>query len=324
MTDGNRRCVFCNSSGALTKEHVFPQWIWRQHGVGQPPSKYVDAGPARFAETYLMDGEGPAAQILEPVNSKPILHATGIIVRSVCQSCNNGWMSVLEVRMAEVLHLLKSGRTWRPTVNELALVIRWTVKTVALLECAEPEIQLIPEEVFRAIREGSDAPGSWYLGLARVPKAAGFDMKSSPLHRSSVSADSPSTTLDGATRFASGYLLMLADLLIIVRYSPYEVRPPARLDHDLVKHRRGRPVTLAASTAGRPIKMKSLPLLSEDDIEDFAYWGHPRSAHGAMTLLGNGSQQWIGPLLTADPAHLAHGAADYELVDVRFTSLDDF
>lgn len=309
-----RTCVFCGSSGSLTREHVYPQWIWREHGEGRPPAKVIHEGPSRYAEGFTFDADGVTGQTHSPVNNKPVLHATGVIVRSVCRDCNNGWMSSLEVEMASTLRRIKSGKTWRPTVEEIAAFRRWVAKTVILLECAEPEIQLAPTEVFQAVREGTALPGSWYVGLARVGSDDAFDMMASPVHRTLRVGDAPLAQSDGSNRFATGSLIILAGLMIIVRYSPYEVRPPARLDHDLVKHRRGRPVALDPAAAKRPVKFRTLPRMTEDDIDDFAYWGHAVTPSGGMTLLGSGDVRWIGQIATARPEELLFDIdGDYKL-----------
>ncbi len=76
-----RACVFCRRTGYISAEHVFPQW----------------------SREYLREAEG------EGTHTRKILHTDGqisetshkgdpatITVKTVCQTCNNGWTSRLE------------------------------------------------------------------------------------------------------------------------------------------------------------------------------------------------------------------------------------
>lgn len=300
-----RTCVFCHQSGALTKEHVYPQWIWRQYGQGKRPSKYVDEGPSRFLESTARGAEDFVHQFLLPANNKPNLHPTGLAAKAVCGPCNNGWMSALETRFSEIISSLKSGRTWRPSAENIRDFRRWALKTILLYEQAEPEIKLANAAAYAAVHQDVESPGTFYLGLARVGGEYAFSIFGAPLATSTADPDLLMATNASGIKFATGFVIGIAGILLIARYSPYETRKPARLDHDFVRRHGGAPVTLADSTRGRPIQVRGLPYFSEEEIDDFRYWGHPRNLIRAFSLLGSGSERWIGQTFTAEPDELA-------------------
>lgn len=299
---GVRRCVFCRREGGLTKEHVFPQWIWREHGAGRVPPKIINEGPSRSIENFWGGVDGPVGQFLTPGNDKPTLHATGMIVRAVCGACNNGWMSDLETEVIPIVRKVVSGRIWRPRSAEVQTLRRWAVKTALMLECAEPEIALATPEVYDAIFRNVEPPGSWYFGMARVTSENAFDLAVCPVVRTSGPAEN--VIMGGVSEiYMTEYMMMLARLFLIVRYSPHELRPPARLDHDLIKHPRGRPVTLNEAVVGRPVKLRELPLMHSEHLTDLTYWGHSTSPYGGMMLLGCEGDTWVGQLGLAQPEH---------------------
>jgi hypothetical protein len=65
-------CLFCDSSSG-SREHLWPKWIHER----------VDFGPLKM-DRYK------SAQIIIPDPQ--------ITVKTVCEKCNNGWMSDLETK----------------------------------------------------------------------------------------------------------------------------------------------------------------------------------------------------------------------------------
>ena len=106
-----RTCVFCGGTGKMSAEHVFPQW----------------------SREYLREVEGKGT------HTRKILHGDGRIsarshkadpatatVKTVCASCNNGWMSRLESEaMPFLLSMIKGHRRTYYDAGK-ALIARWT------------------------------------------------------------------------------------------------------------------------------------------------------------------------------------------------------
>ncbi len=106
-------CVFCGVDGPLSREHVWPEWV-RPYLSPEEPGTHtrtvIRAGEPEQQRTY---SSGPAS----------------ITVRSVCASCNNGWMSDLEV--AAKPHVLRMilGKPTSLAGGVRDTVARWAVKT---------------------------------------------------------------------------------------------------------------------------------------------------------------------------------------------------
>jgi hypothetical protein len=116
-----RRCIFCEGTGRLTREHVIPQWMtdvlpeqlpWRgqdQTVVLLPP----DSPPSSMD---LGHREAP-----ERFNASTI--------RAVCGSCNSGWMSTLEGSAQDALTSLVRGERRALEIPTIELVASWAIKT---------------------------------------------------------------------------------------------------------------------------------------------------------------------------------------------------
>lgn len=115
-------CLFCEEplhSGTRSKEHVLPRWLLREFGVEDS-----------MIEPTWMD----ARNKFKPRNQRRQV-ASSLVHGHVCGSCNNGWMSALEVAVTSTLLDLARGRN---TVDQLdptqrVTLARWAVKTAAVL-----------------------------------------------------------------------------------------------------------------------------------------------------------------------------------------------
>lgn len=120
-------CLFCGAKGAgvLTNEHVVPQWLLRH--LGLPTDDQLFQGVASTATQTLVQ---PAR-----------VHASVNFVQGhVCQECNNGWMSRLEVAATPILiSLIDRQRTTESLAAEERLTVsKWVVKTAYMLSWAAP------------------------------------------------------------------------------------------------------------------------------------------------------------------------------------------
>jgi len=92
-----RTCLFCDST-ALTREHIWPDWIVKL----LPNEKGFRAG--RDAHTYPLGQSVPDSAY--QWWKKSSLEQQ---VRAVCGDCNNGWMSKIEQRTVPILTPLLNG-----------------------------------------------------------------------------------------------------------------------------------------------------------------------------------------------------------------------
>lgn len=103
-------CAFCGSTEPLTREHVFGQWVSK---IG------LDLNPVQHRA-------GPLNGLPRDMGEQAPFRQT---VKSFCASCNNGWMSRLEVAAQRVLTPLILGGSATITPADQAVIATWVQKT---------------------------------------------------------------------------------------------------------------------------------------------------------------------------------------------------
>jgi len=95
-------CVFCGNP-AGSREHIWPKWLLARK----------DFGPFR----------------LKRAGSPDVVLNTELTTKSVCQACNNGWMSKLEAEVKPILEPIFEGHTVSLTIQQQHLIAIWMTKT---------------------------------------------------------------------------------------------------------------------------------------------------------------------------------------------------
>jgi len=115
-----RRCLFC-SSNANSLEDAWPHWVTDQ--FKRPRSVEVQAERRGIK--------------LKPWH----VHQPTLTVRCVCRSCNNGWMSQLEVQAQRFLQPLLVGDSCDLETEGQATLALWSLKTAMVLEALDQPLQ---------------------------------------------------------------------------------------------------------------------------------------------------------------------------------------
>ncbi|MFZ0173011.1 MAG: hypothetical protein WAL04_15110 [Acidimicrobiales bacterium] len=137
-------CVFCGSSGPMTGEHVFGDWLNR---IG------LDVQKARTVA-------GPLNRIGRDLGVSARFNQT---VRDVCADCNNGWMSDLESVAKRVLTPFVLGQPAEVDEGDRGAIAAWVQKTALVA-------MLVSSSEDRA--SGYGLPTSEYHALYRLQKVA--------------------------------------------------------------------------------------------------------------------------------------------------------
>lgn len=103
-------CAFCGSVEPLTREHIFGKWVSK---IG------LDLSPVPHRA-------GPLNGLPRDIGLQPPYRQT---VKDSCSSCNNGWMSQLEVTAQRVLTPLILGKPVVIAPQDQALITMWAQKT---------------------------------------------------------------------------------------------------------------------------------------------------------------------------------------------------
>lgn len=121
--------MFCGQTGKMTKEHAWPQWLGRDATV-EPRRHTYTSGFHRSDDDTLTEKPNQAVHRNGSVLTQ--------VVREVCATCNNGWMSRLEEGARPLLE-----RLWAPSyplgtttfaAADVATVAAWATKTAWINE----------------------------------------------------------------------------------------------------------------------------------------------------------------------------------------------
>lgn len=135
------RCIFCGSIAARSKEHVWPLWL----------QEAVDAQDHVAAWVHR--------SIVGGAVSRRVQNTASIVLGQVCSSCNNGWMSELESRVAPIVQaLLREVSSTTLSAEDAGLLALWAFKTAIALNAASNYRRIVPDEHFRLLYSNREVP----------------------------------------------------------------------------------------------------------------------------------------------------------------------
>jgi hypothetical protein len=113
-------CIFCGQDRKRSREDVFPKWL---HPLF----------PLLGEAEYLRRLVSPSSR---DEHRRPASSVFDVIVRDICTTCNNGWMSQLEQQVKPILMpmLLDQSRTL--TAPEQHTLAMWATKTALTMQGA--------------------------------------------------------------------------------------------------------------------------------------------------------------------------------------------
>jgi hypothetical protein len=139
------RCIFCGGSGPFHKEDVLPKWISKTF-----PKSWVTITDIRSGRRFRAHGH------------------LGIVSRAVCSGCNNGWMSILENDAKPIITPMILGQFKTISLDEQALLARWTMKTAAMLDVvSNAESRFFIEDDFSRLCKSFEIPNETRISVSR-------------------------------------------------------------------------------------------------------------------------------------------------------------
>lgn len=129
-------CVFCGSSGPLTEEHVFGDWLRKLGFTGEGLREWSIDGVS------VQQKGGPFSKEL----------------KIACRRCNGVWMSGMEDSVKPLLVEMFKGN--RVALNEAAQrdLSRWAFKTVIVSSHVDRQVGRIPAAHRRAFHRTDEPP----------------------------------------------------------------------------------------------------------------------------------------------------------------------
>ena len=158
-----KHCLFCENY-ANSKEDIFPLWLLEVTGKNDDMRKAIHGLPTTIQK-------GSAA----------------LRVRTICNFCNNGWMSTLEQDTIPVLKPLLRDLSIPLTSEEQALLAVWAMKTGMVLDSIYNHVHFYQKVERKRLRENRTMPNGTVVWIGRFfgnGKHAGlsnFSLDSLPL-----------------------------------------------------------------------------------------------------------------------------------------------
>lgn len=198
---GKRSCAACGAPGPLEGEHVVPEWVG-------PFLRDVmkEGGRGRVTHTWR-PGSRSSTGPREFTTDSPQLVAS-----AVCNGCNTGWMSDLEVQTKPILSRLIMGQRATLTVDEQEVLATWAVKTALTFQLARsaPDRDIDPARVLPELRRRGRPPLGCYVRLAATHNGPAVWEQAT---RSVLQSSKPVTETPAlCTAMAFGHALLVVDI----------------------------------------------------------------------------------------------------------------
>ena len=228
MSDNSKRvCLFCDrtlSTGTRSKEDVIPKWLLQHLGLGKQEL---------IAGSHLSD-------LGIPLSRPRIQGAHTILQGSVCDSCNNGWMSDLENQAASLIKEMSIGSSLVLAKDHLTVLSTWIFKTLALYHVTSNYRLLLPSQDFRYLYENRLPPPGRHIEVGYLPSedSSAFRTRMSPIKMLFISSELDQSDIAARVNQNSCILTMQIGglLLQLVRLPPFGIWVRADNAHDDVFH----------------------------------------------------------------------------------------
>ncbi len=154
--------MFCQEQ-ASSKEDIWPQWLTKRFPL---------------SDASFMEAERGGQKLGTWKNKSTKL----LPARCVCGTCNNGWMSKLEVEMKPIVESIQDKQLRVLDASSQAIISVWAVKTAMALEALYPErIYFYSEDERKNLRAISTIPtrtSIWIASCVNQPNiySAGKDL----------------------------------------------------------------------------------------------------------------------------------------------------
>lgn len=150
-------CAWCGST-PLTREHLVPFWLGEVLADAFGDNEGYDFG------FEFIDSDGSRTTRSHPQRRPEV------VVKAVCEECNNGWMSSLEGQVRPFLEPMVRGGDARLAVADQVALARWAAKVAVLLDHYEDGAIVLGHDDLRQIYRDGIAPPSYHMRLAFRPE----------------------------------------------------------------------------------------------------------------------------------------------------------
>lgn len=94
-----------------------------------------------------------------------------LVTKSVCRTCNSGWMNDLDLAAQPLLNPMTQGQAVNLQLPEVNLLAAWLCKTAIVTDTAQPDGPALGQDHARYLLSRRTPPAGWRLWLALEPGA---------------------------------------------------------------------------------------------------------------------------------------------------------
>lgn len=149
-------CRFCGKPG-VSKEHLIPKWV--QRCIVQPLPMQITQ--KHRVQTTL---RGPIMKLGPPLQGGPLSKLT---IKKFCETCNNGWMSLLENSVKNVISPAIAGEPCGIAPSQFSILARWAIMRAMIEELLYPDTVVLSQEQRQAFMKSSALPDGWRVWVGR-------------------------------------------------------------------------------------------------------------------------------------------------------------
>jgi hypothetical protein len=159
MQDKLRTCAFCGhilTSKTKSREHVWAQWLQKRLDIEKLPFEGIHSG--------FPWGSSTISTRVQSTNS--------IVLGGVCASCNNGWMSGLEVKVSPIFESLwEVGKERYIDLDSQSceILAQWAFKTSLTVNLASNYRRIVPPKHFTDFYKSRELPENSAIDIALAP-----------------------------------------------------------------------------------------------------------------------------------------------------------
>jgi hypothetical protein len=157
-----RKCLFCGNSD-LTKEHVFPKWVFTI--VRKPFEPFKESALPLDVLNESVAGRLP--RFNEDFSDGRRVSRDNFKLRLLCRTCNNGWMSDAEALAKRLIGdlLLSQSAQRKFTLQESYDLAHWALlKALVLAKACQGKIQFL-DRIYYDVQKGR-IPTGVYVEMA--------------------------------------------------------------------------------------------------------------------------------------------------------------
>ncbi|MFK8038746.1 MAG: hypothetical protein AB8B74_10685 [Crocinitomicaceae bacterium] len=148
-------CIFCGEKG-MTKQHIWPNFLRK---IVQFKNNAVNTKTTiHYTDKFVSVTPSYKKQQGDMLTKK---------IRRVCRACNNGWMSVLESQIKEVVSGLINEETLELENNLQSQLSAWITLVVVMAEFLDEHTKSVPTKDLLYLMKNIKTPQGWKIFIGR-------------------------------------------------------------------------------------------------------------------------------------------------------------